>query len=654
LTLAAILHLEPPPLPAEVPQELERVIARCLRKDPARRQQTMADLKIALEEVKEESDPGKLVGVLAPERPRQNRFLWPALAAAAILVLAAALGYLAFRRAPEVALPVRFSIMAPEDAVLGDPRVSPDGERIAFGVSPAAGRYLIHVRRLDSPELVAVPGTERGTDTFWSPDSRSIGFFVDGRVKRVDLAGGQPQTLCTIADVTFGDWNRDDVILLGGKRRGLVRVPAQGGAPESVTTLDPRKREVDHFGPVFLPDGKRFVYIARQAQGRLQAKWGSLDGKESGELPIQSALLQFVPPDFLLFPREDAVFAQKLDLRSMKLAGAPRMIGGPVSENVNQFYRFSASANGVLIWTPAATRTLSELVWLDASGRRAGAVGPPADYGSPALAPDGSRLAVDIYDPSTKTRDIWILDLKRGSRTRFTFDPADDLDPVWSPDGSRVAWTSDRKGVRDLYVKSASGTGQDEPLLVSSLPKTMEDWSKDGRYLIFNQSVEGGPIFSIFALPMGPGAEHKPFPVPATEFREGQGQLSPNSKFLAYSSRQSGRPIGVYVQTFPPSGGRWQVAPSGTEPQWRADGKELYYLSGNKLMAAAVKTDGASFEAGVPRVVFEARFVAIQGQGHRYVAARDGRFLVNTLPEQTQTERSSISVLVNWQASAGK
>jgi hypothetical protein len=404
---------------------------------------------------------------------------------------------------------------------------------------------------------------------------------------------------------------------------------------------------------VFLPDGKRFVYIAGQAQGRLQAKWGSLDGKESGELPIQSALLQFVPPDFLLFPREDAVFAQKLDLRSMKLAGAPWMVGGPVSLPANQMYRFSASGNGVLLWMPAATRTLSELVWLDASGRRAGAVEPPADYGSPALAPDGSRLAVDIYDPSTKTRDIWILDLKGGSRTRFTFDPADDLDPVWSPDGSRVAWISDRKGVRDLYVKSASGTGQDEPLLVSSLPKTTEDWSKDGRYLIFNQPVEGGPIFSIFALPMGFGVERKPFPVPATEFREWQGQLSPNSRFLAHSSRQSGRPIGVYVQTFPPSGGRWQVAPSGTEPQWRADGKELYYVSGNKLMAAAVQTDGASFEAGVPRVLFEARLVAYQGQGHRYVAARDGRFLVNTLPEQARIERSSISVLVNWQASAG-
>ena len=496
----------------------------------------------------------------------RRRWIW---AAGLLPIAAAALGYLAFRRAPEAARPIRFSIIAPENTTLVEPRVSPDGERIAFSVvaRSTGGRRQIYVRRLNSSALVAVPGTEGGSDIFWSPDSRSIGFFVDGRVKRVDLAGGQPQTLCTVADVTYADWNRDDVILLGGKRRGLMRVPAQGGAPELVTTLDARKGELDHFGPVFLPDGKRFVYVARQAQGQLQAKWGSLDGKESGELPIQSALLQYAPPGYLLFPREGAVFAQKLDLRSMKLAGAPWMVGGPVCQDDNQICQFSASDNGVLAWVTAATRTVSELVWLDASGRRAGAVGPPDYYGSPALAPDGSRLAVDIYDPSTKTRDIWILDLNGGSRTRFTFDPGDDLDPVWSPDGSRVAWTSDRKGVRDLYVKSANGADQDEPLLVSPLPKSTEDWSKDGGYLIFNQPVEGGPQLSIFALPMGPGAERKPFPVRATEFIERQGQLSPNSKFLAYSSNQSGRQLQVYVQPFPPTGGRWQVSPSGgTEP----------------------------------------------------------------------------------------
>ena len=660
LTLAAILHMEPPPLPAEIPQELERVITRCLRKDPTRRQQTMADLKVALEELKEESDSGKVAAAQFPARPRKNRFLWAVLPAAALLVLAAALGYLAFRRAPEAARPVQFSIMAPENTTLIQSRVSPDGERIAIDVVPpggylSGGKTQIYVRSLNSPELVAVPGTEGGTDLFWSPDSRSIGFYADGRLKRVDLAGGQPQTLCTLADVTSGDWNRDDVILLGGMRRGLMRVPAQGGAPQLVTRLDPRKRELDHIHPVFLPDGKRFVYLARQAQGRLQAKWGSLDGKESGELPLQSPWIQFVPPGYLLFTREDAVFAQRLDVRSMKLAGAPWVVNGPGWQNTNQVSRFWASGNGVLVWITAATNPLSELVWFDASGRRAGAVGAPDHYGSPALAPDGSRLAVDIIDPSTKTRDIWIIDLNRGSRTRFTFDPAGDSDAVWSPDGSRVAWTSNRKGVQDLYVKSASGTGQDEPLLVSSLPKTSEDWSRDGGYLIFNQPVEGGPAMSIFALPMGPGAERKPFPVPATEFIERQCRLSPNSRFLAYTSNQSGRQFEVYVQPFPPSGARWQVSPSGgSEPQWRADGKELYYVSGNKLMAAAVKTDGASFEAGVPRVLFEARFVANQARRTRYVAARDGRFLVNTLPEQTQPERSSLSVLVNWQASAGK
>jgi len=657
--IAKILAAEPPRIRESQPaisSALERVVTICLAKEPEDRWQSARDLEHALRGLRDS------IGAELGARP-YPRSGW--IAAGLLLLTAAALGYLALRHTPETGRPVAFSIVAPGDATLRDPRVSPDGERIAFSVLQpggylTGGRSQIYVRRLGSSEMSPIPGTEGGTDLFWSPDSRSLGFYADGRVQRVDLAGGQSLTLCTIADVTAANWSRDDVILLGGMSRGLMRVSAQGGTPEPVTRLDPGKEELDHILPVFLPDGKRFLYVARQTRGRLQAKWGSLDGRESGELPVPSGLLQFVPPDYLLFPREGAVFAQELDVKSMKLAGSPRMVAGPVWKGDggagSGIYFFSVSGNGVLSWMPAGGPTVSELVWLDASGRRTGVVAPPDYYGSFALSPDNRRVAVGIYDPSTKTSDIWILDVTSGSRTRFTFDPADDLDPVWSPDGRLVAWTSDRRGAMDLYVKPANGEGREEPLLISAMQKRISGWSKDGRYLFFDQPVEGGTGLSIFALPMDRGAVREPLAVRATEFMEWQGQLSPNARFLAYSSNQSGRPQRVYVQPFPATGGRWQVSPSvGTGPQWRADGRELYYVSGNKLMAVPVKTGGSNWEAGVPHVLFEARFVSSSGRRRtRYVPAAGGRFLVNTLPEQGQAERASLSVLVNWLTASGK
>jgi Tol biopolymer transport system component len=324
------------------------------------------------------------------------------------------------------------------------------------------------------------------------------------------------------------------------------------------------------------------------------------------------------------------------------------IVGGPVQEwGTLEFYPFSASQTGVLTWLDNGSRT-SQLVWVDAAGNLVGTVGEPADYSSPALSPNGERLAVAIRDPVTHQRDIWIFNLARGSRTRFTFDPADDLNPAWSPDGTRIAWTSDRKGVRHVYMKEVAGTGEDQLVYESPVRKSVEQWSPDGKYLLFNGPREREQGTQIAAIPMGPGAERKPIPLVYGSFNCQQAQFSPDGKLLAYRSTESGRDE-IYVQPFPPTGVKWQVSSAGgSEEFWGADGKQLFYVSGDKLMVVPVIMLGGKFEAGVPKPLFEMQLPA--ATRNRVVVVGNGsRFLVNTAISHAE-QGGSMTVLVNWPA----
>ena len=371
----------------------------------------------------------------------------------------------------------------------------------------------------------------------------------------------------------------------------------------------------------------------------------------------------YSPSGHLLFVRGDALVAQRFDLRRLELSGAPFRVAEQVVPNIIatvQIPAFSASANGVLAWGAVSVLPEARLTWFDRSARRLGTVGEAARYSNPALSPDEKSLAVDRLDPATNTRDIWIFDVARGTGRRLTFDAADDLGATWSPDGEWVAFTSDRSGMREIYRKPASGSGEDERLFASpGGPAHVEHWSVDGRFLVFNYWPDRNPS-DLYLLPLRAGSAPKPIPFLVTSNQEQRGRFAPNTRFIAYNrgvTTGAGRGGGgeVYVQRLAADGsygqGTWQVSTAdGSEPMWRGDGRELFYLSGSTLMAAAVTTDGTGFEARTPVPLFEV-LLPKEPRRNRYVVAGDGqRFLVVT-PVERQTG-DPIHVLVNWLAAA--
>jgi Tol biopolymer transport system component/predicted Ser/Thr protein kinase len=625
--IAAILTAEPPELAEIRTPALVRVLRVCLAKDPEERWQSARELKHAL----------KWAADTAPSRPVPVGWI----TAAAVSVLAAlALAVLLLRvPTPRTSL-VRFSIASPEKTMVAPPQgpaISPDGERLVFSAARADGHSMLWIRPLDSVQPQAIAGTEEGQLPFWSPDSRSIGFSASGQLKRVDLASGAIRVLCPAPRLAAGCWSREGLILFGGEDRAIQCVPAQGGEARAVSRLD---GETNHVSPQFLPDQRHFVFLASRGRWRI----GSLDGGPESALPIKAG-----PPvyasGYLLFISDGDILAQRFDSKRAQLTGDAVIVGGPVQQFTNTpFYSFSASQTGVLAWLNAASRNSTQLVWMDAAGNRLGTVGEPADYSSPALSPDGGRLAVAIRDPATRQRDIWIFDLARGSRMRFTFDPADDLNPVWSPDGSRIAWTSDRKGVRNLYVKFAAGTGEDQLLYESPQRKSVEQWSPDGRYLLFNDQRSGGGT-EIMALPLAAGAERKPITLVEGRFNYQRAQLSPDGKFLVYRSTESGVE-GIFVQPFPPSGAKWQVSDSNaSEAFWGEDGKQLFYVSGSKLMVVPVETYDGRFEVGVSKPLLDLQLPDDPAR-NRIVGVGNGRrFLVNV---SASSEKGNMTVLLNW------
>jgi Tol biopolymer transport system component len=662
-TMSAIANEEPRDLgelnPKVTPQ-LEKIVRRCLEKKPERRFQTASDLGFALEALSVPNSSGKhrteavqaLDTAATTKRGGWRDYRLWMIAAGVMTLLAIALGVAYLRRPALEAELMRFSITLPDKATSFDwPTISPDGRTLAF-VATVEGKTQLWVRPLNS--TMAKPLTEIIRGPFWSPDSRFIAFFHDSRLKKIALAGGAAETLCDAPGNSGGTWNRDGVILFSAARSGILRISASGGAATKVTTVDRAQGEFNHTSPVFLPDGKHFLfYKIHSDPAKSSVFLASLEGGEPRQLfstdsRIIGVALNPSATDegWLVYARQGALVAHPFDFRRNQLAGERIAITGQIRVDAFGAARFSLAANGTLVLLEGSAN--QQLVWLDRAGKRLGTVGQPGIFLDLALSPDEQRLVVERRDPQTLNSDLYVWDLTRGTETRFTFDPANDGWPTWSPDGSRIAWNSNREGGGNLYQKAASGAGQDEVLLRSGHTKQPCGWSADDKFLLYWE-VSPKTSVDLWVLPME--GERKPWPWLNTPFDEVWGQFAPNGKWITYESNESGRQE-IYVQAFmpgaPASGGKVQLSTNGgANPQWRRDGRELYYRSlDGKLMAVDV-TLGAEVKAGTPRELFA------HGSLFNFEAAGDGqRFLVAA--SAIDASVPPFTVVLNWMAEMKK
>jgi Tol biopolymer transport system component len=660
-TLASVMRDEPrwETLPADTPPAIQKLLRRCLDKNPKRRLRDIGEARIALED----SGSGTAVAPVIPEaKPKavSNRLPW-ALAAVATLA-ALALAFFHFREAPPVERVLRYSIPAPEKTSIHTFALSPDGHYLAMAVTQEGKREL-WVRALDTLQPQRLPGTDEATYPFWSPDSRYIGFFTQGKLKKIAVSGGPAQSLCDAPDGRGGTWNRDGVILFAPTpNAALQRVTAIGGVPAPVTKVE---GGAFHRFPVFLPDGRRFLYQTSGAGEKSGVYLASLDSQTGQRLlaepsrAIYSLAQAGSKIGYLLFIRENTLMSQPVESDTVRPAGDLF----PVAEQVSYGAVFgyapaSVSENGILAYHAGRGISESQLVWYDRAGKELGKVGARSNANGFALSPDEKTVAAPRSQTAARSIwDIWLHEIGRGAETRFTFHQSINMQPVWSPDGRRLMFTSNRAGPYDLYLKDTSGAGQDEAFFQKpGTPKYVTDWSRDGRFLLY---VDTDPRtkWDLWTVPVS--GDRKAVPFLQTEFNEAQGQFSPDVNWIAYASDESGR-YEIYVRPFPPGPAKWKISISGGQhPRWRSDGKELFYLSPElKLMSVAIKAvPGRSpvFEAAAPQVLFESHAVAVPAGFNmfNYAVAADGkRFLVSTSGREAAD--APVTVVTNWQAAVKK
>jgi len=659
--IAAILEREPPvmsSLQPLSPRALDRIISTCLAKDPEDRWQSAADLRSELKWIAEEGTDEGTARVASSTR-WLKRAVWALGAVAVLAIVALAIpATLYFRRATPEPVVTRLDVVTPPTSDAFSFALSLDGRLLAFVADGERGSQL-WLRPLDQVKAQPLAGTEGADYPFWAPDGHALGFFADGKLKRIDLAGGAVVVLADASAGRGGTWSQDGVIVFAPfTNAALMRVAATGGSVAPVTRLSPGQGS--HRWPQFLQDGRRFLFS--MATGRLETRGvyvGSLEGGEPSRVLQAETAAAYAAPDYLLLVSQGLLAAYPFDAARGTVGGEAMPLAQGVGTDDGAYRSaFSVSAAGVLAHR-AGAGSRRQLIWVDRTGNMLGTIGPPDENAphDPELAPDGQRVAVSRM--AQGNNDAWLIEVSQGVASRFTFDVATDGDPLWSPDGSQIVFRSSRKGAYDLFEKPARGGADEQPLFVTPQNKSPQDWSRDGRFLLYGVQ-DPKSASDLWVLPMT--GERKPFPVLQSSFDEIEGQFSPDGRWLAYASNESGR-YEIYIRTFPETGGKWQVSVAGgVQPRWQRNGHELYYLAPDTgLMAVPIRPapEAHTLEAGTPVALFPTRLANggnILTRGFlaraQYAVQADGRFLMNVSADEGVT--SPITIVQNWNAALKK
>ena len=648
-TMSAIIREEPEPISqhtSAVPTPVRWIVERCLAKAPAERYASTRDLARDLTTARErfsELTSSTAMAASSARAPRREAIAWSLVA----VLGAAVLGVLMFRQrdaTPPAERPIRFTVPAPEKSrfyhpIGGSPfALSPDGQHLVFATTGDGPRRL-WLRPFDAAAARPLLGTEGAGVPFWSADGQEIAFFTPDKLKRVSRSGGDATTICEARWGGGGTWNRDGVIVFAPSiDSGLYRVSAAGGTPTPLTTLDAGRGESAHMSPVFLPDGRHFVFtVLARVGGGVQV--GSLDSAERKPVLPEFSTVAFSAPDRLFFVRSRNLMVQAFDLARLQVTGDPVLVVEGVA-TIGSAAMAVASATGVLVyWTGA--RDITQPTWVRRDGATMTVVGPPAEYVNIALSPDGGQLAVDRFDAQP---GIWLLDVARGSVTRSTFGGGYESTPVWAPDGRAFVFAAARETPPNMFLKRLDAS-EDERLFRNTLQTFPQSWSPDGQS-IAHVVVDPKTRSDIWMLPLS--GNRQPTPFLQTSFGEHHARISPDGRWMAFVSNESGRDE-VYVTRFPRASGKWPVSSAGgNSPVWRRDSRELFYHAHDDRLMAVTVGPGHDFQADVPSALFAPKaLVGGLGVGTFYDVAPDGRFIINMLVERTSPPAS---VLLNWSA----